>query len=214
MRKEGLIGGPERFGCALLIRELPSLLAFDRLGLRQPVPVPLIDVLLGNTKPPALEPGVFLERLPIAIGEDDSVLHQILRRIPAHLPDDSWRDTIESLELLMEPEGLSHFFSGHMRLGIVGGNLTEQMGDFLGVPGKRGILIMEVRPTSAAERSGLKAGDVIESVDRRAVVDSHDLSQRLINSTHELEIVREKQIQQVQVEVNSVSGDRKRSLHM
>ena len=59
----------------------------------------------------------------------------------------------------------SHFFSGRMRLDIVGGNLTEQMGNFLGVPGKRGILIMEVRPNSAADHSGLKAGDVIKSVD-------------------------------------------------
>lgn len=82
------------------------------------------------------------------------------------------------------------------------------------MPGKRGILIVEVRPNSAAERSGLKAGDVIKSVDARAVVDLHDLSQRLTNSTHELEIVREKQVQQVKVEFDSVSGDRKRSLRM
>jgi len=73
---------------------------------------------------------------------------------------------------------------------------------------------VEVRPNSAAERSGLKAGDVIKSVDARAVVDLHDLSQRLTNSTHELEIVREKQVQQVKVEFDSVSGDRKRSLRM
>ena len=159
--------------------------------------------------------------VPLALIRDGQRIRKAIQvgkrrasHIPARLPDDSWRNTMESLELLMEPERLSHFFSGRMRLGIVGGNLTEQMGDFLGVPGKRGILIMEVRPNSAAERSGLKAGDVIKSVDGRAVVDLHDLSQRLTNSTHELEIVREKQVQQVKVEFDSVSGDRKRSLRM
>ncbi len=135
-------------------------------------------------------------------------------RIRARLPENSWRDTMESLELLMEPERLSHFFSGRMRLGIVGGNLTEQMGDFLGVPGKRGILIMEVRPNSVAEHSGLKAGDVIKSVDGQAVIDLHDLSQRLTNYTHELEIVREKQLRQVRVEFDSQSRNRKHSLRM
>ncbi len=134
-------------------------------------------------------------------------------RIRTRLPD-SWQDTMESLELLMEPERLSHFFSGRMRLGIVGGNLTEQMGDFLGVPGKRGILIMEVRPNSAAEHSGLKAGDVIKSIDGQAVIDLHDLSRRLTNSTHELEIVREKQVRQVRVEFDSQARDRKHSLRM
>ena len=135
-------------------------------------------------------------------------------RIRTRLPEDSWQETMESLELLMEPERLSHFFSGRMRLGIVGGNLTEQMGDFLGVPGKRGILVMEIRPNSAAEHSGLKAGDVIKSIDGQAVIDLHDLSRRLTDSTHELEIVRERQVRQVRVEFDSQARDRKHSLRM
>ncbi len=188
------------------------------------------DVLVGYAGVPVLSVRQFQRlvsetpprrEVPLTLIRDGQRIQKAIRvgnrrgsRIRARLPDDSWQDTMESLELLMEPERLSHFFSGRMRLGIVGGNLTEQLGDFLGVPGKRGILIMEVRPNSAADDSGLKAGDVIKSVDGRAVVDLHDLSQRLTNSTHELEIVREKQVQQVRVEFGSVSRDRKRSLRM
>ncbi len=159
--------------------------------------------------------------VPLTVVRDGQQIQRTIRvgsrrasRIRPRLPEDPWQDAMESLELLMEPERLSHFFSGRMRLGIVGGNLTEQMGDFLGVPGKRGILIMEVRPDSVAEHSGLKAGDVIKSIDGRAVIDLHDLSQRLTNSTHELEIVREKQVRQVRVEFDSESRVRKHSLRL
>ena len=174
------------------------------------------DVLVGYAGIPVLSVRQFQRlasetppgrKVPLTLIRDGQHVQKTLQvgnrrtsRIRTPIPDNSWRDTMESLELLMEPERLSYFFSGRMRLGIVGGNLTEQMGDFLGVPGKRGILIMEVRPDSVADHSGLKAGDVIKSVDGRAVVDLHDLSQRLTNNTHELEIVREKQVQQVRVE--------------
>ncbi len=185
------------------------------------------DVLVGYAGVPVLSVRQFQRlvsetpagrEVPLIVVRDGREIQKTIRagnrrasRIRARLPADSWRDTMESLELLMEPERLSHFFSGRMRLGIVGGNLTEQMGDFLGVPGKRGILIMEVRPNSVAERAGLKAGDVIKSVDGRAVVDLHDLSQRLNGSTHQLEIVREKQLRQVRVEFDPDPRGRKHS---
>jgi S1-C subfamily serine protease len=47
------------------------------------------------------------------------------------------------------------------RLGFVGDDLTPQLGNYFGVEGGRGVLIISVAPGSLAERHGMKAGDVI-----------------------------------------------------
>lgn len=46
-------------------------------------------------------------------------------------------------------------------LGINAEDLTGQLGAFFGAPDNAGVLVREVRPGTAAEKAGLKAGDVI-----------------------------------------------------
>ncbi len=87
------------------------------------------------------------------------------------------------------------------RLGINGINLTDQLADFLAVPGKQGILVLEVQKDTPAEKSGLKAGDVIVSVDGKAVESLSELSERLDEGTLQLEIVRDKKKQNLQVTI-------------
>ena len=93
------------------------------------------------------------------------------------------------------------FFSDRPRLGIKGGNLTEQMGEFLGVPEKKGVLVMEVLKDSPAEKAGLKAGDVIVSVDERAVSSLQDLSRQLDSGGHDLEVVSDKRLEKRRVQI-------------
>jgi serine protease Do len=54
-------------------------------------------------------------------------------------------------------------------LGIDAEDVSGQLGSYFGVPDGTGILIREVRPGMAAEKAGLKAGDVIVKVDGKPV---------------------------------------------
>jgi serine protease Do len=54
-------------------------------------------------------------------------------------------------------------------LGIDAEDVSGQLGSYFGVPDGTGILIREVRPGMAAEKAGVKAGDVIVKVDGKPV---------------------------------------------
>ena len=54
---------------------------------------------------------------------------------------------------------------GHPRLGIDAEDLSGQLATFFGAPDGEGILVREVNSGSAAEKAGVKAGDVITSLD-------------------------------------------------
>ncbi len=94
-------------------------------------------------------------------------------------------------------------------MGITGGNLTDQLADFLGILGK-GVLVAEVLENTPAERAGLKAGDAIVSVDGHPVDGLSELSSLLKDDTHEVEIVRDKKVERVTLELEprKVTGTR------
>lgn len=98
--------------------------------------------------------------------------------------------------------GRYFFYSARPRLGIQAGTLTEQMGEFLGVPGKKGVLVLEVQPESPAAKAGLRAGDVITAVDGKPVSNPSELSEQLV-SRHELEVIRNRTVQKLTVNVAS-----------
>jgi len=95
-------------------------------------------------------------------------------------------------------------------LGITGGNLTEQLADFLGISGKKGVVVAEVFDNTPAKRAGLKAGDAIVSVDGHPVDSLSELSSLLKDDTHEVEVVREKRMEKVTLELEprKVTGTR------
>lgn len=63
------------------------------------------------------------------------------------------------------------------RLGIEAESLTPQLADFFGV--KKGVLVRSVNKDSAAEKAGIKAGDVIVKVDGEEVDSPGDIGSRL-----------------------------------
>jgi len=91
---------------------------------------------------------------------------------------------------------------GGPRLGISGDELTPQLAEFFGVEKGKGVLVREVAAGSAADRAGLKAGDVILSVGDQQTSSVGDLRRALAGSEAEqvtLTIVRDHRQQTLEV---------------
>ena len=80
--------------------------------------------------------------------------------------------------------------------------LTKQLADYFGISGGRGVLVTSVTEDSPAAQAGVRAGDVITSVDGEAVDSSGELA-RVINRKKEgevtLTIIRNKAQQTIRV---------------
>jgi serine protease Do len=79
----------------------------------------------------------------------------------------------------MEWDGSRLMMGGQPRLGIDAEDLNGQLGSFFGAPDGEGILVRDVNSGSAAEKGGLKAGDVITSVNGERVRTVGDLREKL-----------------------------------
>ncbi|MFB3924089.1 MAG: PDZ domain-containing protein [Terriglobia bacterium] len=96
------------------------------------------------------------------------------------------------------------------RLGISADELTPQLAEFFGVKQGKGILVREVVVGSAAEKAGLKAGDVIVAVDGQEVASVGKLRRALAGEKEQTEkrkvaltIVRDKREQTLSVELEA-----------
>ena len=90
------------------------------------------------------------------------------------------------------------------RLGVSVDELTDQLASYFGA--KDGLLVTSVTDGSAASRAGLKAGDVITSINGRTVRSRDDLVQELRDSTRDeitIGIVRDKKESSVTVKVDT-----------
>jgi len=68
---------------------------------------------------------------------------------------------------------------GRGRLGVETRDLDADLGSYFGAPDGKGVLVLKVIDDTPAERAGLKAGDVILSVDGKSVADGEDLRREL-----------------------------------
>jgi len=95
------------------------------------------------------------------------------------------------------------------RLGISADELTTQLAAFFGVKQGKGVLVREVTVGSAAEKAGLKAGDVIVALDGKEVASVGKLRRALAGEKDQTEkrkvaltIVRDKREQTLSVELD------------
>ena len=70
-------------------------------------------------------------------------------------------------------------YPGQPRLGIDAEDLAGQLGSFFGAPDGEGILVRSVNSGSPAEKAGVKAGDVITSLNGQRIRSVGDLRQKL-----------------------------------
>jgi S1-C subfamily serine protease len=91
-----------------------------------------------------------------------------------HMPNFEMPDmpSVDVGEMAMLP-------GGRPRLGIDAEDIGGQLGSFFGAPDGEGILVRSVNSGSPAEKAGLKAGDVITSLNGERVRSLGDLRQRL-----------------------------------
>lgn len=103
-------------------------------------------------------------------------------------------------EFRLDPPGFNFDFDWDMlpgttrgRLGIQTESLTPQLADYFGVK-DGGVLVSSVTAESAAAKAGIKAGDVITSIDGDRVRDYDDLLRQLRDKTGDVTIgiVRDK----------------------
>jgi C-terminal processing protease CtpA/Prc len=118
----------------------------------------------------------------------------------------------------LEWNGNTLFMGGQPRLGIDAEDLNGQLGSFFGAPDGEGILVREVNPGSPAEKAGLKAGDVITSVNGERVRSVGDLREKLAakdeasdkGPTLKLGVLRNKSEVSLTVELPARSPSKKR----
>ena len=82
----------------------------------------------------------------------------------------------------------------HPRLGIDAEDIGGQLGNFFGAPDGEGVLVRSVSTGSAAEKGGLKAGDVITKFDGERIRSLGELREKLAakNDTATLTVTRNK----------------------
>jgi serine protease Do len=86
-------------------------------------------------------------------------------------------------------------FGGGRRIGVSTMQLTKQLADYFGIADGKGVLVTSVGDDSPAAKAGIRAGDVIVSVDGEKVEGSGDVS-RAINKKKDgdvtLTVIRDK----------------------
>lgn len=102
-------------------------------------------------------------------------------RLPA---TGSMNDMMGGMMRDMGPRGFEMFraFAPHPLLGVNAEEVEGQLGKYFDVPGGRGVLVVSVDSGSAAEKAGIKAGDVIYQVAGKPVYTTQQLERALTDN--------------------------------
>lgn len=103
------------------------------------------------------------------------------------------------------------------RLGIDAEDLSGQLGSYFGAPDGEGVLVRDVNAGSAAEKAGLKAGDVITSLNGERIHGLAELRSKLAASdgkTAKLGLLRNKSALTLDVEIPAAKHKTVRKMEM
>lgn len=92
-------------------------------------------------------------------------------------------------------------YSSRGRLGVQVQPLSEQLGEYFGVDGKHGLLVSSVIHDSPAAKAGIRAGDVIVSIDGKKVDAAGSISESLRGKEGDVSVTifRDRQRQTIKV---------------
>jgi len=85
------------------------------------------------------------------------------------------------------PDGFALALGNNRRMGVNTVQLTKQLADYFGIADGKGVLVTAVSDNSPAAKAGVKAGDVITTVDGETIEGPGDLS-RAINKNKDGEV--------------------------
>src|SRR5580704_3601313 len=104
-----------------------------------------------------------------------------------------------------DSENFAFAFPGRARLGIDAENLDGDFGNYFGAPEGQGVLVRSVFADSPAANAGLKAGDVITSVNGARIRSTAELRQKVAtkgdSNSVKLGVIRNKSEISVTVEL-------------
>jgi len=104
--------------------------------------------------------------------------HAMLAPMPGtfalHMPD------LETLPAVRGFQGFGLSVSGRGRLGIDAEDLEGDFGNYFGAPDGEGVLVRNVFENSPAAKAGLKAGDVITSLDGERIRNAREIREKLL----------------------------------
>ncbi|HET9705620.1 MAG TPA: PDZ domain-containing protein [Vicinamibacterales bacterium] len=105
------------------------------------------------------------------------------------------------------PEMVMPYMSGRARLGVSVQSLTPELEEYFGAK-NGGVLVSSVAPDSAAAKAGVKAGDVITTINSRRVNDTGDLVQELRELSGEVTIgvVRDRKAMELKATLDKPQG--------
>jgi serine protease Do len=116
----------------------------------------------------------------------------------------------------MQIDGDAFVMAARPRLGIDAEDLSGQLGTFFGAPEGEGILVRDVASGSVAEKGGLKAGDVIISLNGERIRSVGDLREKLASrdsdkpASVKLGVLRNKSEMSLSVELPTLAPRAKR----
>ena len=119
---------------------------------------------------------------------------------------DDARNEAEKLRLRIREDMLSNMPRAYMgwsngQLGVEAESLSDQLATYFGV--KEGVLVRSVKKGSAAEKGGIKAGDVIVKVDNNKVATPKEIASQLRSSrtkkSIQLQLMRERKEMSLEV---------------
>ena len=146
------------------------------------------------------------QTIKVTLGRPDSSKLKVLSQMPK-----SFSFSMPELHVMPDLSGLDHLQTftmvspGHPLLGIDAESLRGDFGQFFGAPDGEGVLVREVFTGSPAAIAGLKAGDVITSVDGDHVRSATELREKLLTKKEgkaiQLGVLRNKSEISVSVEL-------------
>lgn len=134
------------------------------------------------------------------------------RTLKATIGKPSRRERSRAFAFSVPPVPRFHMFSGHVVYGLTLRDLNEQLGEYFGAPGGRGVLVEEVEKESAGDKVGFRAGDVIVKADKQTVEESRDLidvlDDRKEGEKVDVEVIRKGSRTSLTLTVEEESGHR------